>query len=76
MQPALMTEQDVTNAAKRLPFMQFPDRGLCAGAILARLRAWASVNKAVPNVVQIRAAAPSITVDLWCNRNELKSAAE
>ena len=57
MQPALMTEQDVTNAAKRLPFMQFPDRGLCAGAILAKLQAWASVNKAVPNVVQIRAAA-------------------
>ena len=57
MQPALMTETDVANAAKRLPFMQFPDRGLCAGAILARLGAWASVGRAVPNVVQIRAAA-------------------
>ncbi len=57
MQPALMTEQDVANAAKRLPFMQFPERGLCAGAILARLRAWASVGRTPANIVQIRTAA-------------------
>jgi hypothetical protein len=57
MQPALMTEQDVANAAKRLPFMQFPERGLYASAILARLSAWASVGKTPANVVQIRTAA-------------------
>ncbi len=57
MQPALMTEQDVANAAKRLSFMNFPERGVCAGAILAKLSAWASVGKTPANVVQIRTAA-------------------
>ena len=42
MQPALMTVKDVENAAKRLPFMQIKERGICASAILAMLQAWAS----------------------------------
>jgi hypothetical protein len=72
MQPALMTEKDVENAAKRLPFMQFPDRGLCAGAILKKLQAWASVKKQVPNALAIRRAALKAQEEYrtWQHRQE------